>query len=174
MCTDELIRRALAFHHLPALDPIMLALSVIGRRGLIWFVLGGALTLARPARLPGVWRMVLAIGLALLLTDQVVKPAVARVRPFTATMDVRVIDERPETFSFPSGHAAGAVAGAFALTRVWRGPRRWLWALAGGIAVSRVYVGVHYPLDVVGGAGLGLASGYFAVGGSRVYADDVA
>jgi undecaprenyl-diphosphatase len=57
--------------------------------------------------------------------------------------------------SFPSGHAATSFAGAALLSRFL--PGRWpvLFLLAVGIAFSRVYVGVHYPADVVGGAILG-------------------
>ena len=69
----------------------------------------------------------------------------------------RVIDRRPLTASFPSGHAATAVAGAIMLSRIWPAGRFVLGALAMLIALSRIYVGVHYPLDIVAGAGLGAA-----------------
>jgi undecaprenyl-diphosphatase len=170
---DEAIRRAFATHHAPFLDPVMLAFSFVGRSGTIWLMLGAALAVARPARAAGVWRMMLAVGLALVLTDFVVKPTVRRVRPFDAVMDVRVIDERPKTFSFPSGHAASAFAGAMALGRVWPSARAWLWTIAALIALSRVYVGVHYPLDVIAGVLLGLGAAYVAIGGVRVHPRDL-
>jgi undecaprenyl-diphosphatase len=74
----------------------------------------------------------------------------------------RVIDRRPLTFSFPSGHAASAVAAAVTLARLWPNGRLVLWLLAVLVAVSRIYVGVHYPLDVLGGAVLGLACAWVA------------
>ena len=68
--------------------------------------------------------------------------------------------------SFPSTHAAGAVAGAFALGRVFPELRVALWVMAALVAFARVYVGVHYPLDVFGGAVIGLAAAVFAMGGT--------
>jgi membrane-associated phospholipid phosphatase len=66
---------------------------------------------------------------------------------------------RAAGWSMPSGHAATAFAGAVALTYIWR--RGWpaFFLLALAIAYSRVYVGVHYPGDVLAGAALGAAVG---------------
>lgn len=147
----------------------MLLLSFVGRRGGIWIVLGVLLALRRRSAAQGVWQMVLAIGLATLITDTVIKPAVGRLRPFEADPAIRVIDTRPETRSFPSGHSATAFAGAYALARVWPEARVGLWALAVLIGFSRIYVGAHYPLDVLGGALLGVLCAAFVVGGSIWY-----
>jgi undecaprenyl-diphosphatase len=99
----------------------------------------------------------------------VIKPIAARPRPFTAITSARVVGGYPPTLSFPSGHAALSFAAAtvlaFALPR-WRA----LWfAIATVIAVSRVYIGVHYPLDVVCGMLLGLAVGILVTGGRTWY-----
>jgi undecaprenyl-diphosphatase len=74
----------------------------------------------------------------------------------------RVIDRRPLTYSFPSGHAASSVAGAVTLSQLWPAGRVVLWSLATLVALSRIYVSVHYPLDVLGGALLGLACAWVA------------
>ena len=62
--------------------------------------------------------------------------------------------------AFPSGHAALAFAGAVVLTRVLPAGRIVWWVLAAATAYSRVYLGVHYPLDVLAGAVVGAASGF--------------
>jgi membrane-associated phospholipid phosphatase len=62
-------------------------------------------------------------------------------------------------YSMPSGHAATAFAGAVALAYLWRRGAAWFFLLAAAIAFSRVYVGVHYPGDVLVGAALGSVVG---------------
>jgi lipid-A-disaccharide synthase len=71
---------------------------------------------------------------------------------------LKVIGPQFKHFSFPSGHAVGAFAWAAGLIYAFRGRRRWLFLLpAGFVGLSRVACGVHFPLDVLGGAALGSA-----------------
>jgi undecaprenyl-diphosphatase len=162
---DAWLRAWIATHHAPLLDEVMVAVTVAGGAGRIWLAAALVAAMLRPARAAAAWRLALAIGLTGLMTDRVIKPNVGRVRPFDAVADVRVIAVRPATYSFPSGHAANAFAGALALGRVVPAARPAWWLLAAAIGFSRVYVGVHYPLDVLGGAMLGLACAWFAIGG---------
>jgi undecaprenyl-diphosphatase len=159
----------LAAYHAPTLDAFMVTLGTAGRAGLIWLVVGGVLGALHRRLLPGILQLVVAIGLASLTTDAILKPAVGRLRPYETSARVRVIATRPDTASFPSGHTANAFAGAYALARLYPPAAVPLCALAALIAYSRVYVGVHYPLDVIGGALVGLGCGILAVGGSRWY-----
>ena len=87
-----------------------------------------------------------------------VKAGVERPRP-SATVPQADPLMGANGWSFPSGHAATAFAGAVALTYVWRRGAPLFFLLAAAIAFSRVYVGVHYPGDVLGGAVLGTAVG---------------
>jgi undecaprenyl-diphosphatase len=89
--------------------------------------------------------------------NQGVKRLFRRTRPTTAG-DARLQVRQPSTSSFPSGHASAAAFAAATLI-AWDG-RRWapLWiSLAAIVGVSRAYVKVHHPSDVVGGAVIGLA-----------------
>jgi undecaprenyl-diphosphatase len=96
--------------------------------------------------------------LAWILADVILKPVIGRERPFVQTPAVRVIGGKPADASFPSGHAASSFAAAAVLSVMAPVGRLVWWPLAIAIACSRVYLGVHYPLDVVAGAGVGLAS----------------
>jgi undecaprenyl-diphosphatase len=109
-------------------------------------------------RLRSGFTVVAAIALAYILADALLKPLIARERPFDTIEVARVLDRRPTTYSFPSGHAASAVAGAWTVGGLWPAGRPLLWTLAMLISVSRVYVGVHYPVDVIVGALVGCAS----------------
>jgi undecaprenyl-diphosphatase len=91
------------------------------------------------------------------------KAAFGRPRPFVVLPDVDLLVVPPDEFSFPSGHTAAAfvmatVAGAFFPEMLVV-----LVPLAALVGMSRVYLGVHYPSDVLAGALLGVASGFCAL-----------
>ena len=73
-----------------------------------------------------------------------------------------MVGEAPATPSFPSGHAATAVVGALGLSLAWPRRRAAFWAIAALIIASRLYLGVHYPIDVAAGVLVGVACWYFA------------
>ncbi len=153
--------------HAPWLDDLMLLASAVGRAGFVWWVTA-LIAMVFPGRRMAAWRLVLAVALAYLLVDGVIKPVIGRARPFDVVADARLIDQRPVTSSFPSGHTAAAVAGALAAGRLFPRARLAWWLLAAGVALSRVYVGAHWPTDVVAGAVLGLAVGWWVLGGRAV------
>jgi undecaprenyl-diphosphatase len=96
-----------------------------------------------------------AVAIADILANRL-KPVFDTERPSSRYAEPRPLVHAPTDGSFPSGHAATSFAAATVLTYAW--PRWWpaFLLLALGIGFSRVYVGVHYPLDVVGGAVLGI------------------
>ena len=103
---------------------------------------------------------VLGVGLTAWNVAQLSKTRVRRQRPYEAD-GVRRLIRKPTGSSFPSGHAAVGVAMFTMLADRSHGgsSRRLLQAIGAYVALSRVYVGVHYPTDVLGGAGMGLAIG---------------
>lgn len=165
---DATLRDWLAALSSPAwLDGIMVAASVVGRWGAVWIGLAVFVGWRWRARAAAAFRAGLAVVLIQLVVDLGLKPAFARERPFVGNASVEVIDRRSETYAFPSGHAASAFGGAFGLSRAWPGGAVVFWPLAVLIALSRIHVGVHYPLDVAGGALVGLAIASLVVAGTR-------
>ncbi len=110
-------------------------------------------------------RFRLAIGLAIAgvsvyLLAELFKAIVDRPRPAALLTDVHIRGAMPTGNGFPSGHASVSCALAM-IAWLWFGPRlRWISIVAAAVVcVARVYVGAHLPLDVIGGAALGIASG---------------
>ena len=151
--------------HTPWLDAVMRGASWLGYFPGVWFVSAAAALAWRPLR-AAAWRMCLAVALTYALTSGVIKPVVARERPYTVVTGARTIEPAPsDSYSFPSGHASTAVAGAIAASRVVPSASWAFWGLATLMAYSRIYVGVHYPGDVVAGALFGAAVALFVLGG---------
>jgi undecaprenyl-diphosphatase len=111
--------------------------------------------------------LIACIWLTELTINFPIKSAFRRQRPFVAFEDAKVHVERlPRDWSFPSGHSATAFAGAVLLTPVLPPLAPLFFAYAAAVALSRVYLGVHYPVDVLlgGAVGMGLALVYATMG----------
>ena len=150
---------------LPWLDSIMTGLSRLGDNGLIWCVITAAL-LAHPKTRANGLICALALVFSLLFCNVLLKILVARPRPYEALAWLQPLVPLLPDFSFPSGHASASFAAATALSfsglkKKWAIP---LFALAFLISFSRLYVGVHYLTDVLGGLLLGLFCGCLAWG----------
>lgn len=141
------------------LDWLMVLVSRIGDNGEVWFVTMCVLLWQSQSRLIG-WAMFVTMSLELLICNVWLKPTLGRVRPFKQRPELKLLVKEPTDCSFPSGHTASA----FAATVVLWGCGSGLWLPAFVIAlltaISRMYLYVHWPSDVVGGIGLGIIIGF--------------
>ena len=120
----------------------------------VWLAIALAIAVAR--RRPSVFLLVATTALSTRLVTSLVKHFVQRDRPPAVVLDPKPLLEVPTTSSFPSGHTSTSFACAYVISRL--APRLTVpvYVLAALIGFSRIYVGVHYPLDVLAGAALGL------------------
>lgn len=140
--------------HTPALERAVRSYSLLGQYAAGWLALGAAgVVLDRPRR--GRWARALAGVGAAYVANQAIKFAVRRPRP--QLDDLPQLMHTPTQLSFPSAHATSSFAAAYAYGGLLpAGPLRLAaWAMAG----SRLYLGVHWPSDIVIGAALGTAIG---------------
>jgi undecaprenyl-diphosphatase len=87
------------------------------------------------------------------------KIAFHRVRPFQILIEAKVLDKE-ENFSFPSGHSVSSFSSAIILERKIKKQSFFIYALASLIAYSRIYIGAHWPSDVIVGTAIGLTIGF--------------
>lgn len=145
--------------HLAVSDTVALAISGVGTAGIIWFIITILLFLREEKKdhwffLP----FIFTGGTSWTIVELFLKPLIARARP-NEIMGAIIVGSGSDGFSFPSGHATIAFAMAVVLSH--KEPK-WKWVfytLAVLISLSRIYLGVHYPLDVVFGAFLGWGIG---------------
>ncbi|HEX3693040.1 MAG TPA: phosphatase PAP2 family protein [Solirubrobacteraceae bacterium] len=153
MSLDErLLRLARTCGHTPGRERAVRRFSRLGEHAAIWLALGVAGSLAgsrerrdRFRRATGLVATTYGLNSALKLVVRRVRPDLPGLPPLTTT---------PTRYSFPSAHASTSFAAALAYSRAGL-PALPLYALAKAMAASRLYLGVHYPSDVLAGAALG-------------------
>ncbi len=168
-------------------DVLMPALSQRGYLLVVPFLFGMLLWGAREQGEKGkmflssaLWAFLIACCAVYLsgFAENWMKEAVARVRPCRAIVGIRLITSCPKSYSMPSGHSISSFAFAAPLFLLMRPYIALAWRLyplllASAIAFSRLYLGVHYPTDVLVGAGMGACVGlalsccYLAIGTGR-------
>lgn len=139
--------------HTPPAEAAVIRLAQAGENGLLWYViaLGGA-ALAGRVRRDAYFRAVKVV-LATLVANTIVKQVVRRARPLLEE-ELPALTPVLSGRSYPSAHSSTSFAGARALSAAGL-PAPPLFALAAAMALSRPYLGVHYPSDILAGAALG-------------------
>lgn len=140
------------------LDKVMPVITLFGDKGIFWIAVTLLMFAYKPTRK---YAHVAAIGLLLcvLCGNIILKPMLARIRPYDVNQLVQLLISAPTDFSFPSGHTQASFTVATAIC-MWK--RKWgipALILAALIAFSRMYLYVHYPTDIIGGLifGVGFA-----------------
>ncbi len=147
----------------PFLDAVMKFITFTGNAGIIWIICA-VIMLCIPKTRRGGITLALALVLCLVLNNLLLKNIIARPRPFHIDPTLALIIPKPSEFSFPSGHTLTSFAAAEV---IWRycgskyGIIAAVWALLMGL--SRIYLMVHFPTDVIGGAVIGVMIGCLAV-----------
>jgi undecaprenyl-diphosphatase len=154
---DGRLERWIVAHRVGFLDGAFVALTHAGGAGVVWLVAAAAVALLRGRR--RVFVLVAVADLAAALAANGLQRAFAHHRP-----DVSRLVALPHSHSFPSGHATTSFACATVLAVLEPRLRAPALLLATAIAYSRLYVGVHFPGDVLAGAALGAAIGLLTSG----------
>lgn len=155
MSLDErLLRVTRTWGHTPAAERKVARFSLLGEHAGVWLVLGAAESLRSSGERRSRWARATGAVAGTYAANTALKLVVRRVRP--ELPDLPALTSTPTRFSFPSAHSSTSFAGALAYSRAGF-PATPLYALAVGLALSRLYLGVHYPSDVLAGALLGLA-----------------
>ncbi len=141
------------------LDTVMPVITLLGEAGIFW-ILCTLLYLIQPKTRKTGFVMAAALVADLVLCNIILKPMVARIRPYDLNPAVVLLVRKPTDYSFPSGHTAASFAIVSALFFEKR--KSWIPALILSclIAFSRLYLYVHYPTDVLGGIAVGILAGW--------------
>ena len=141
------------------LDVLMPLITSLGNAGAIWIVLALCMLISKKYRKAGI-AVCCALVLDVIICNVILKPMVARIRPYDINTAIQLLIHRPTDFSFPSGHTAASFSAVSAL--YFSRQRIWIPSLilAVLIAFSRLYLYVHYPSDVLAGIFLGCIFGF--------------
>lgn len=144
------------------MTPFWKSITFLGNAGWFWIMLALLLLIWKQTRKTGIAAF-LALAMGAFITNLLIKPLIARPRPYSVVEGLTALIGPQRDHSFPSGHSCAAFAAAIVCWHML--PRKYglpLLILAGLLAFSRLYLGVHYPSDVAGGILIGLASGWIA------------
>ena len=147
----------------PFLTPFFKTITHFADNGIGWIILTVLLLFFASTRKRGL-SMVIALLTGIIITNLLLKNLVARIRPYDAYETVKLLISPDPEYSFPSGHSCASFAAA---TAMFCGKKNRYGVLAlilaALIAFSRLYVGIHYPTDVLCGTLIGIGCGIASV-----------
>jgi len=132
------------------MDHVMLFFTRMGDFGLVWIAAGLMLAFTSKYRRAGAC-LLMALAAGAIVGNLVMKPLIARPRPFMELEGIKNILGISFSYSFPSGHTTSSFAAAYMLTRYFGKKGALAYIPATLIAFSRMYFFVHYPSDIIGG-----------------------
>ncbi len=133
------------------LTPVMKLITHLGDKGLFWIIIAIVMLFFKKTRPLGIMAGI-ALVFSVLINNVLIKPNVGRIRPYEVVDGLRLLIEKQDDPSFPSGHSGASFAAAVVF--LVKGPKKIgipAIIMAALIAFSRLYVGVHYPTDVITG-----------------------
>ena len=150
----------------PICTPFFKFITHLGDAGVLWIAICILLLISRKTRKVGIL-CIIAILATFIVNNLILKNLVARIRPYEVVNGLNILIARPKDLSFPSGHAAISFAVAATIYQCLPKNKKTygiaLLVLSSLIALSRLYVGVHYPTDVITGILTGTLISIFVV-----------
>ncbi|MGN1408992.1 MAG: phosphatase PAP2 family protein [Eubacteriales bacterium] len=143
------------------LDGFFSAITHLADGGIFWIILAVVLLFFKKTRRAGI-TMAFALILGLIFGNIIIKPLTARIRPYDFDTSIVLLIPPEVEYSFPSGHTLASVEGAVSVWLYHKKAGTAAIILAFLIAFSRLYLMVHYPLDVIAGALLGVIFAFAA------------
>lgn len=143
----------------PILDPFFIFITHLGDAGIFWIALSLFLCIFKKTRKAGIFALA-ALILSVLFNNVFLKNVIGRIRPYEIIAGLECLVKHATDASFPSGHTGASIAAATVYLKEL--PKKFsipALVLAILIGLSRLYIGIHYPTDVIAGALTGAALG---------------
>ncbi len=146
----------------PFMDAFMVFITTLGNGGAIWIVITVLMLLSKKYRKTGIM-MTIGLVLCMLIGNVILKPHIARLRPFQIKEGIDLLIKAPHDYSFPSGHTFSSILGGIIIFTRHKKAGIYALILAVLISFSRLYLYVHFPSDVIAGAILGALTALFSI-----------